>query len=107
MPRRDVRPIWGRLAFSTVHRCCAPTKSRAAGGGRSRHQRDVYRLFSRLLAGEEADGALGFSEGEGVGVEALEGVLAGLDETDRALVVRVVDAEGADDRELFEDDLVA
>src|SRR6266545_2275719 len=75
--------------------------------GRLRYQRNMNRLLPRLLASEEADGALGFGEGESVRVEALQRVLAGLNETDGALVVGVVDAEGADDRELFEDDLIA
>src|SRR6266540_2586653 len=75
--------------------------------GRLRYQRNMNRLLPRLLASEEADGALGFGEGESVRVEALQRVLAGLNEADGALVVWVVDAEGADDAELFENDLVA
>ncbi|TMB65300.1 MAG: hypothetical protein E6J43_12155, partial [Chloroflexi bacterium] len=57
--------------------CLAPTK---LPGVRStlRDERDVDGFFAGFLAGEEADGALGFGEGEGVGVEALEGVFAGL-----------------------------
>ena len=76
-------------------------------GAALRHEGDVDGVFAGDLAGEQLEGAFSVGEGEGVGMHSLEGIFAGLDEPDCFLVVRVVDAEGTVDGELFHDDSVA
>src|SRR6266516_4136062 len=67
----------------------------------------MNRLLTRLGSRKKSEGALGLVEWHGVGVHPLQRVLTRFYQADGALVVRVVDAEGAEDGQLFDDDPVA